>query len=147
MKLAPGVFWREIKYLITSVQYQLASTKSAMRAKTWVTILDNIPLKMSRNSSTIITVHSVNSFEKSLSLLSVSSNETGPSSSVGRVSTSRNGRTLVRPQAATYQSRKNGTSCSSQFMDLSLPYLFTLGSFATFHWIIRYPVFFAPFRP
>ena len=26
-----------------------------------------------------------------------------------------------------------------------MPYLFALGSFATFHWIIRYPVFFAPF--
>ena len=36
---------------------------------------------------------------------------------------------------------------SERFMDLSLPYLFALGSFATFHWIIRYPVFFAPFRP
>ena len=35
----------------------------------------------------------------------------------------------------------------SRFMDLSLPYLFALGSFATFHWIYRYPVFFAPFRP
>ena len=65
---------------------------------------DIIPLKMSRNSTTKM-VHSVNSFEKCLSLLSVSSNEIGPGSSVGRVSTSRKGRTLGRPRAATYQSR------------------------------------------
>ena len=113
MKLAPGVFWREIKYLITSVRYQLASTKSPVQTKTWVTNPDNIPLKMSGNSSTTITVHSFNSFEKSLSLLSISSNEIGPGSWVGRVSTSKNGRTPGRPWAATYQSRLNGTSCSS----------------------------------
>ena len=36
---------------------------------------------------------------------------------------------------------------SKRFMDLSLLDLFVLRPFATFHWIIRYPVFFAPFRP
>ena len=55
---------------------------SPVQTKTWVTNPDNIPLKMSRNSSTTITVHSVNSFEKSLSLLSVSSNEISPGQSV-----------------------------------------------------------------
>ena len=39
--------------------------------------------------------------------------ETGPGRSVGRVSASGNGRSRVRSRAATYQSRQNGTSCSS----------------------------------
>ena len=38
---------------------------------------------------------------------------TGPDSSVGRVSAPGNGRSRVRSRAATYQSHKNGTSCSS----------------------------------
>ena len=36
-------------------------------------------------------------------------NWTGPGSSVARVSASRNGRSQVRPRAATYQCRQNGT--------------------------------------
>ena len=39
--------------------------------------------------------------------------EKGPDSSVGRASAPGNGRSRVRSRDATYQSRKNGTSCSS----------------------------------
>ena len=38
---------------------------------------------------------------------------TGPSSSVGRVSASGNGRSWVQSPAATFEVVKNGTSCSS----------------------------------